>query len=89
MTCSAKWLRLCESEEAYRARQYEFVQDEKRMALDLKQALSGANDNLTALHLLAALKPSVEIPLRWRHNLYISSLMVQTNPLTQYPLAGP
>ena len=61
MTYSAEWLRLCESEEAYRVRQYEFMQDKEQMALDLKQALAGAKDNFTALRLLAALKPGVEI----------------------------
>ena len=59
MTYSTKWLRLCESEEAYRVRQYEFMQDEEQMTLDLKQAL--AEDDFTALRLLVALKPSVEI----------------------------
>jgi hypothetical protein len=61
MTYSAEWLRLCESEEAYRIRQYEFMQDEEQMARDLQQALAGAENNFTALRLLVALKPSIEI----------------------------
>jgi hypothetical protein len=59
MTYSVKWLRLCEAAEAYRIRQYEFLQDEAQVALDLKQAL--VTDNLTALRLLVTLKPSVEL----------------------------
>jgi hypothetical protein len=61
MTYSAKWLQLCESEEAYRIRQYEFMQDKQQMALDLKQALAGVDDNMTAMRLLTAMKPGVEI----------------------------
>lgn len=59
MTYSAAWLRLCEAEEAYRARQYESMQNPEALALDLQQAL--AEDNFTALRLLAALNPGVEL----------------------------
>lgn len=59
MTYSAAWLRLCEAEQAYFARQYEAMQDQAALALDLQQAL--VEDNFTALRLLAALKPGVEL----------------------------
>lgn len=61
MTYSAKWLRLYETEKAYRIRQNELLQDQAQMARDLKQALAGAEGNLTAMQLLVALKPDVEI----------------------------
>lgn len=61
MTYSAKWLRLCETEKAYRIRQNKLLQDQAQMARDLKQALAGAEGNLTAMQLLVALKPDVEI----------------------------
>lgn len=59
MTYSAKWLRLCESAQEYRARQYEFKQDQEAMIKDLERAL--IEDNLTALQLLAALEPEVAV----------------------------
>jgi hypothetical protein len=59
MTYSAAWLRLCEAEQAYRARQHEFRQDPEALALDLQQAL--VYDNFTALRLLADLHLSVEL----------------------------
>jgi hypothetical protein len=59
MTYSATWLRLCEAEQVYLARQYESIQNKEALALDLHKAL--AEDNFTALRLLAALKPGVEL----------------------------
>lgn len=61
MAYSEKWLRLCEAEEVYRIRQYEVMQDQAQMALDLKQALAGPENDLTAMRLLVAMKPGVEI----------------------------
>ncbi|WP_205704320.1 hypothetical protein, partial [Hymenobacter sp. UV11] len=61
MAYSEKWLRLCEAEEEYRIRQYEVMQDQAQMALDLKQALAGPENDLTAMRLLVAMKPGVEI----------------------------
>jgi hypothetical protein len=59
MIYSATWLRLCEAEQVYLARQYESMQNKEALALDLQKAL--AEDNFTALRLLAALKPGVEL----------------------------
>lgn len=59
MTYSAAWLRLCEAEQAYFARQYEAMQNQEALALDLQQAL--VEDNFTALRLLAAIQPGVEL----------------------------
>ncbi|MBH8560557.1 hypothetical protein [Hymenobacter negativus] len=59
MNYSTKWLRLCESEEAYRMRQYDVMQEKKQLALDLEKAL--VEDNLTALRLWTALEPGIEI----------------------------
>lgn len=59
MTYSAAWLRLCEAEQAYRACQYESMQDQEALALDLQQAL--VDDNFTALRLLADLNPGIEL----------------------------
>lgn len=55
---SAKWLRLREAEEEYRARHYDFMQDKEQMVVDLRKAL--ADDNITALRLLADMKPEVD-----------------------------
>lgn len=54
MTYSAKWLRLCETEKAYRIRQNKLLLDQAQMARDLKQALAGAEGNLTAIGILEA-----------------------------------
>jgi hypothetical protein len=65
MTYSPKWLRLCEAEQAYRVCQYEVLQDEAQLVLDLKKALATPLENITALRVWAAMQPSFEriIPL--------------------------
>lgn len=60
MTYSPKWLRLCEAELAYRVCQYEVLQDEAQLALDLKKALAIPLENITALRMWAAMQPSFE-----------------------------
>lgn len=60
MTYSAKWLRLCEAELAYRIRQQEALRDEAQLVFDLEKALATPGENITALGMWAAMTPSLE-----------------------------